>query len=87
MRQGGTESPYLFTLYVDEAMRQWSQKCREEGIEGLRWDYQVPSSATNRQQRGRAKARGNCELRWLGYADDIVVLQSQITSSRGLWRS
>ncbi len=78
-RQGGLESPVLFNIYLDFVLR-----CVEEEIlkkfpkTGLQYSYLIPGHCSTRQQRSIHGLSGIQRLKMLLYADDIVLLCSDI---------
>ena len=73
VRQGGNESPNLFNLYLDYAIRVYQHQCEQEGLPGLDIKYSIPNEATNRQQRSQSPQNGTCNDSEGGYADDIGI--------------
>ena len=74
-RQGGQESPCLFNIYFDYVLRVAAEKIDEEFPEGwgIHFDYQISHLCTNREQRASGRMRGVDIIRWILYADDVVV--------------
>ena len=73
VRQGGNESPNLFNLYIDYALREFRERCDAAGLVGLNIDFLIPNESTNREQRSKAPSRGTCNESDSGYADDLGV--------------
>ena len=73
VRQGGNESPNLFNLYIDYALRVFRNRCDSENLTHLSIPFLIPNYCTNREQRMRAPARGICIDDEGGYADDIGI--------------
>ena len=71
--QGGNESPNLFNLYIDYALRVFRHKCDQAGIDHLDIPFLIPNECTYRFQRGHATTRGNCTDDESGYADDLGI--------------
>ena len=85
VRQGGTESPNLFNLYVDFVMRVFIDKCSEDDeIKFFEHKFRINSHAFTREDRlymrsNNMRSWGSSVLPWSGYADDIVLfLLSQL---------
>ena len=76
VRQGGPESPMLYNLYMDFVMRVYLDSCKSNGIEFLQLKYEIPETASS---TGR-KAKGNFNLDWCGYADDLLLAFNNETS-------
>ena len=74
VRQGGTESPYLFNILMDFCMQKFEKCCKEKGISDIKIEFQIPSTATTRGQRRISRCRGTAGYRWVGYADDLVIM-------------
>ena len=79
-RQGGIESPVLFNIYMDFALR-----CAEHDVlinfpnTGLKYSYRIKSESSSREQRSIHKLAGEDRLRMLLYADDIVLFCEDIS--------
>ena len=79
VRQGGPESPFLFNLYVDFAMRVFMEKCSKDGtIKFFQHTYRINSGTFTREERLNMRQqnisqRGVSVLPWCGYADDIIL--------------
>ena len=73
-RQGGIESPVLFNIYIDFVLR-----CAEYEVmkkypnTGMKYEYQIRSESSTRQQRNIHQLAGHDRLRMLLYADDIII--------------
>lgn len=74
-RQGGLESPSIFNCYFDFVLKICSEQIDKKiaGDVGIDMEFTIPIEATNRPQRSRHKSRGHEMLRFLIYADDLVV--------------
>ena len=73
VRQGGPESPPLFCLFMDTVMRQFEVECEAAGLHGVEINYQIPNSATSRQERSKQRASGKTSHLWVGFADDVSL--------------
>ena len=76
VRQGGPESPLLYNLFMDYVMRIYLGECRTNKVNFLKLKYNIPSSASN---TGRV-AKGEYELDWTGYADDLMITFDDLAS-------
>ena len=79
VRQGGPESPPLFTLYVDFVMRLFIERCElDPDIKFYNHKYRINARSVLRDERfkmrnvGR-KLWGTSSLPWSGYADDLIL--------------
>ena len=74
-RQGGLESPTLFNYYFDFVLKVCAEEIDQKFPEGwgLSFDYRIPGECTNREQRRVKRMNGTQLLRWLLYADDLVL--------------
>lgn len=75
VRQGGPESPPLFNLYIDWAMRVFMYECEQNNqIHFIFHKYRISNTATTRAQRANYPACGEGEkIDWSGYADDLEL--------------
>ena len=69
VRQGGTESPNLFNLYLDYIMRIYNENVNELGIV-VKFKYRIKDQA---RKRGEVY-QGEGEYPWVGYADDLTLV-------------
>jgi len=67
VRQGGPESPPLFNLYIDFAMRIFILHATNAGLDFFKFKYTREERAVK-----RGPVVGTAQLDWSGYADDIV---------------
>ena len=74
-RQGGLESPTLFNYYFDFVLKVCSEEIDRKFPDGwgLSFDYRIPGECTNREQRRIKPMSGTQLIRWLLYADDLVL--------------
>ena len=74
-RQGGQESPCIFNYYFDYVLKVAAQEIDKEFPDGwgIPFQYEIPHSCTNRNQRRNGKLSGLEIIRWILYADDVVV--------------
>ena len=74
-RQGGLESPTLFNYYFDFVLKICSEEIDRKFPDGwgLSFDYRIPGECTNREQRRLKKMHGTEIIKWLLYADDLVL--------------
>ena len=81
VRQGGPESPFLFSLFIDFGMRVFSDQSQNENIDFYIHRYRINSVSINREERllmrsSNLKHGENTSLPWCRYADDFVYLIS-----------
>ena len=73
VRQGGPESPWLYTLFADFVMRCFLERCAKyPEIKFFDHKFKIPSK--NVPNQFEISAVGKMLLQWLGYADDTVLL-------------
>ena len=61
---------------MDFVLRIYFHKCSENGIRFLNLKYHIPHSAS-KQQRDSV---GFHEIKWVGYADDLVIMFEDVTN-------
>ena len=85
-RQGGQESPCLFNIYFDYVLKVAAQKIDEEFPDGwgIQFDFEISHFCTNREQRAHARMRGIEIIRWILYADDVVVFCKTVSEAQRL---
>ena len=84
VRQGGSESPTLYNLYMDYVMRIFMDICKTEDIEFLTLRYQIRATATTLEDR-RTPYQGEHVIDWSEYADDLmIVLENEKELQRAL---
>ena len=49
---------------------------------GLSFDYRIPGECTNREQRHQKKMHGTEFIKWLLYADDLVLFCPDIIQAQ-----
>ena len=75
VRQGGPESPWLYTLFADFVMRVFLDRCAlHPKIQFFKHKYHITSK--NVPNEFESPAQFEQFLAWLGYADDTVLLLS-----------
>ena len=85
-RQGGLESPTLFNFYFDFVLKVCSEAIDRKypGGWGVSFDYRIPNECTNREQRKTKKMNGTEIVRWLLYADDLVLFCISIAEAQDI---
>ena len=74
VRQGGSESPNLFNLFLDYIMRIYNEKVKELGII-VKYHYRIKDQVRKRGEQ----YSGQGDFPWVGYADDLtLVADSQL---------
>ena len=83
-RQGGLESPTLFNYYFDFVLKVCAEEINKKFPNGwgLNFDYRIPAQCTTRQQRGQRRMHGVEIIKWLLYADDLVLFCSDISEAQ-----
>jgi len=74
-RQGGLESPTLFNYYFDFVLKVCAEEidCKYPNGWGIPYEYRIPGECTNRAQRQEKQMHGKEFIKWLLYADDLVL--------------
>ena len=74
-RQGGLESSTLFNYYFDFVLKVCAEEIDRKYPNGwgISYDYRIPSECTNRGQRQEKRMHGTEFIKWLLYADDLVL--------------
>ena len=74
-RQGGQESPCIFNYYFDYVLKVAAQEIDNAFPDGwgIPFQYNIPHYCTNRNQRKSGKMSGLEIIRWILYADDVVL--------------
>ena len=75
VRQGGSESPLLFNLYMDYVMRVYLAECARKKIKFMKSKYTVPKFVF--QSNVLFDEYGEQTLDWVGYADDLLLAFSE----------
>ena len=75
VRQGGSESPMMYNLYMDYVVRIFLEKCELDKIKFLNLKYEIPSTATT----GKRTKIGWHTFDWVGYPDDISLAFENIS--------
>ena len=83
-RQDGLESPTLFNYYFDFVLKVCAEEIDRKFPDGwgLSFDYRIPSQCTTRKQRGERRMVGSELIRWLLYADDLVLFCPDIAQAQ-----
>ena len=71
VRQGGSESPLLFNLYIDYVMRVFLSECVEKKIKFIKLRYSIPKPAFISDSI--FGEYGEITFDWIGYADDLLL--------------
>lgn len=85
-RQGGQESPCLFNIYFDYVLRVAAHEIDKEFPDGwgIQFEFQIPHQCTNREQRKAGPMRGIEIIRWILYADDVVMFCKSVGEAHRL---
>ena len=79
VRQGGPESPFLFTLYADFVMRVFLELCsNHDDIKFFIHKYRIHPRSVLREERSCMRFQGvrlwgDDTISWSGYADDLIL--------------
>ena len=82
-RQGGQESPCLFNYYFDYVLKIAAHAIDQAFPDGwgIQFEYQIPYMCSNRRQRQDGKLCGIEILRWILYADDLVLFCKSVSEA------
>ena len=85
-RQGGQESPCLFNYYFDYVLKIAAYEINKTFPDGwgVEFEFNIPHTCTNRQQRQKGKIRGVEFIRWILYADDVVLFCKSVSEAEKL---
>ena len=74
-KQGGQESPCLFNYYFDYVLRVAATEIDKEFPNGwgIEFEYNISHLYSDREQRKKGKLHGIEFMRWILYADDVVL--------------
>ncbi|XP_071941037.1 uncharacterized protein [Antedon mediterranea] len=83
-RQRGQESSCLFNLYFDFVLKISAFEIDKEFPDGwaIGFRYNIPTECTNREQRKEAKQNGVEIIKWILYADDLVLFSKNVKESQ-----
>ena len=65
---------------MDYVMRVYMQLCKNEDIKFITLKYRIRPTATNREGRNNKTYRGEYEIDWNGYADDLELYFEDATN-------
>ena len=85
-RQGGQESPVVFNYYFDFVLKVAAaeiDKAFSNGW-GLEFAFDIPGYCSHRSQRPRGKLDGTEIIKWILYADDVVLFARSIQEAERL---
>ena len=71
VRQGGSESPLLFNLYIDYVMRVFLSECAKQNVNFIKLKYLIPKSAFI--SNSLFGEYGESTFDWIGYAYDLLL--------------
>ena len=85
-RQGGQESPCIFNYYFDFVLKVAAMKIDEAFPNGwgIPFEYDIPHYCTNREQRREGPMKGIEIIRWILYADDLVLFCKSVDDAEKL---
>ena len=85
-RQGGQESPCFFNYYFDYVLKLAAYEIKKTFPDGwgVEFEFNIPHTCTNRQQRQKGKMRGVEFIRWILYADDVVLFCKSVSEAEKL---
>ena len=71
VRQGGTESPLLFNLYIVYVMWLFLAECTTNEVKFVKVKYEIPKAAF--VSNSFLGEYGENTIDWIGYADDVFL--------------
>ena len=79
-RQVGQESPCLFNYYFDFVLKVAAHEIDQMYPQGwgINFEYNIPQYCSNRTQRRVARLNGTQIIKWILYADDMVVFANTV---------
>jgi hypothetical protein len=82
-RQGGLESPTLFNYYFDFVLKVCAKTIDQEFPDGwgVPFTFRIPNECTKREQRIKGKMNGVEIMRWVLYADDMVLFSTSLNQA------
>ena len=85
-RQGGQESPILFNYYFDFVLKVAASEIDKAFPDGwgLEFPFNIPNACSNREQRSEQKLDGTEIIKWILYADDVVVFARSVREAEML---
>ena len=85
-RQGGQESLCLFNYYFDYVLKVVAYEIDKVFLDGwgIEFEYNIPHMCTNREQRRNGRMRGIEMMRWILYADDMVLFCKTVDEAEQL---
>lgn len=69
VRQGGTESPYVYNCLAQRCMDSFEAKCLVNGIEPFRVPFKIPAQTSDTGET----FSGVTDINYINYADDSVI--------------
>ena len=84
--QGGQESPRLFNYYFDYVLKVVAYEIDKVFLDGWRteFEYNISHMCTNREQRRNGRMHGIEIMRWILYADDMVLFCKTVDEAEQL---
>ena len=85
-RQGGQESPCIFNYYFDYVLKVAAHEIDRMYPDGwgIEFEYNIPHWCTNREQRSNHRMNGVEIIRWILYADDVVLFCKSVQEAENL---
>ena len=85
-RQGGQESPVLFNYYFDFVLKVAASEIDKAFPNGwgLEFPFNIPHVCSNREQRRQQRLNGTEFIKWILYADDVVLFSKTVQEAESI---
>ena len=82
-RQGGQESPCIFNYYFDYVLKVAAHEIDKEFPDGwgIPYQFEISHLCSNRSQRRNGKLHGREIMKWILYADDVLLFCTTIAEA------
>ena len=85
-RQGLKKSPCLFNYYFDYVLKIAAHEIDKKYPNGwgLQFEFNIPHWCTHREQRSKGRMNAKDTIRWILYADDVVLFCNSVQEAENL---